>query len=447
MYRFIEQNLKDWQQSNDFTPLIVCGARQVGKTYTIEKFAKNNFTNYVKVNFELEKEYKQYFEQNLDPHKFITALSLDKEINIEAGKTLIFFDEIQECPEAIQALRYFYEELPQLHVIAAGSLLEFTLNSAKFKMPVGRVSFQYMKPLSFSEFLLAQNKEALLDYIDKLNLAEGSNEIIHKKLLRELDYYYLVGGMPIAVKTYLSHKEDSDKGLSKVRQTHHRLLQSYQKDFGKYAKTSQHRDLEACFDYVAKSISKKFKYTHVYDEAKSANIKAAFELLEEAGLIYKIKRANNDLPLGVSASPKHFKALFLDIGLMNSSCNLDMDSFLLENASKNKFNGAIAEQFVGQELLTNFPFYQQAKLYYWERAEGSGSAEIDYLVSVANTIIPVEVKAGTTGTLRSLHQYMQKHNSSFGLRVSNKKLEFQNGILSIPNYASSQIERLITEQQ
>ena len=445
MDRFIEKDLKNWQESKDFTPLIIRGARQVGKTYTIEKFAKNNFTNYVKVNFELEKEYRNYFQQNLDPHKFITALSLDKEIKIEAGKTLIFFDEIQECPEAIQALRYFYEEMPELHIIAAGSLLEFTLNSAKFKMPVGRISFKFMKPFSFYEFLHAQKKAGLIDYIQTLNLQDGSNDIIHSKLLRELDYYHLVGGMPAAVKTFINKQEQSDKGLNQVREVHSRLLQTYKKDFGKYSRTSQHRDLEACFEYVAKSISKKFKYSHVYDGANSQNIKAAFELLEEAGIIYKIKRANNDLPLGVSASPKHFKALFLDIGLMNTSCNLDMDSYLLENAGNNKFNGAISEQLVGQELLAHAPNYQASQLYYWERAVAASSAELDYLVSVQNQIFPIEVKAGTTGKLRSLHQYMLEHKPKVGIRISNKQLEYENEILTIPSYASAEIQRLISE--
>lgn len=445
MYRFIEQDLKIWQKSKDFTPLIIRGARQIGKTYTIEKFAKENFSNYVKVNFERETEYKNYFQNNLDPQKFITALSLDKEIKIEAGKTLIFLDEIQECPEAIQALRYFYEEMPKLHIIAAGSLLEFTLNSANFKMPVGRISFKYMKPFSFYEFLQAQEKKSLIDYIQNLNLKEGADDIIHSKLLRELDYYYLAGGMPAAVKQFIYNQDQSDKGLRLVRETHSALLQTYKKDFGKYSKLNQHYDLEACFNYVSKSISKKFKYSHVYDGAKSQNIKAAFELLAEAGVIYKIKRANNDLPLGVSASPKHFKALFLDIGLMNTSCNLDMDRFLLENASKNKFNGAMAEQLVGQELLASAPNYEHSHLYYWERAVGASAAELDYLISVRNQIFPIEVKADTVGKLRSLHQYMLEHKPKFGIRISNKKLEFENQILSIPSYAAAESHRLISQ--
>lgn len=442
MFRYLEADLLEWKNSSSRTPLLLRGARQIGKTYVIEKFAKNNFSNFIKINFELDKDYKNYFKKNLDPHKFLTALSLDKNIKIEASKTLIFFDEIQECPEAIQALRYFYEEVPKLHIIAAGSLLEFALNSEDFKMPVGRITFKFLKPLSFYEFLKAQNKDPLIDYIRNLNLQEGSDDIIHKRLLKELDTYYLVGGMPSAVQAYIDNQEDLDKGFSKVREVHHRLLQTYKKDFGKYAKASRHDDLEAVFDYVPKSVSKKFKYSNVYQEAKSKDMKIALELLIKAGICTKIPRANNDLPLGVSSSDKHFKALFLDIGLMNSSCNLDLDKFLLEDKTNDKFDGAIAEQFVGQELLTIVPSYQEAKLYYWETLN-SGTAEIDYLVSVKNKIYPLEVKAGKTGKLRSLHVYMQEYHPDFGVRISARKLEYENSILSIPIYASCESQRLM----
>ncbi len=442
MFRYFEADLAEWKNSSSRTPLLIRGARQIGKTYIVEKFARNNFSNFIKINFELDKDYKNYFKNNLDPHKFLTALSLDKNIKIEPGKTLIFFDEIQECPEAIQALRYFHEEIPQLHIIAAGSLLEFALNSEDFKMPVGRITFKFLKPLSFYEFLKAQNKNSLIDYIHNLNLEEGSDDIIHARLLKELEAYYLVGGMPSAAQAYINNQEDLDRGFSKVREVHYRLLQTYKKDFGKYAKASRHDDLEAVFDYVPKSISKKFKYANVYPEAKSRDMRIALELLIKAGVCNKIQRASNDLPLGVSASEKHFKALFLDIGLMNSSSNLDLDKFLLEESAHDKFDGAIAEQFVGQELLTTFPSYQEAKLYYWERLE-TGTAEIDYLLSSKNKIYPLEVKAGKTGKLKSLHVYMQEYKPKFGVRISSRKLEYENGILSIPIYASCESHRLM----
>lgn len=441
MYRQIYQDLQEWKDSTTRTPLILRGARQVGKTYTVERFAEKNFANYIKINFELDRDYKNYFKSNLDTHKFLAALSLDNNITIIPGKILIFFDEIQECPEALQALRYFYEELPQLHIIAAGSLLEFTLNSDKFKMPVGRISFKFLRPLSFYEFLQAQNKGQLIDYIK--NLQGQSDEIIHKRLLKELDLYYLVGGMPMAVKTFVNHAKDMDLGLGKVREVHHRLLQTYKRDFGKYANASRHDDLEAMLDYIPKSISSKFKYSHVYEGANSRNMKLAFDLLDKAGLCTKIQRANNDMPLGASASIKHFKTLFLDIGLMNSACDLDLDSFLLEDAGHNKFNGVIAEQFVGQELLNSFPAYQEAKLYYWENTNAGGSAEIDYLIAHKAQIYPLEVKAGTTGKLKSLHYYMKNYKTDLGLRISNKKLEQDNDILSIPLYAVAEIKRLI----
>ncbi len=444
MFRYFEADLLEWKDSSIRTPLLVRGARQIGKTYIIENFAKSNFSNYIKINFEFDKDYKNYFKRNLDPHKFLTAVSLDKNIKIEPGKTLIFFDEIQECPEAIQALRYFYEEIPALHVIAAGSLLEFALNSKDFKMPVGRITSKFLKPLSFYEFLKAQEKDPLIDYIRNLKLQETSDDIVHSRLLKELGVYYLVGGMPSAVKAYIDNQGDLNKGFSKVREVHHRLLQTYKKDFGKYAKASRHDDLEAVFDYAPKSISKKFKYSNVYQEAKSRDMKIALDLLVKAGICTKIPRANNDLPLGVSASDKHFKLAFLDIGLMNSSSNLDLDKFLLEDKENDKFDGAIAEQFVAQELLTTIPSYQEAKLYYWEKLD-SGTAEIDYLLSIKNKIYPLEVKAGKTGKLKSLHVYMQTYHPGFGVRISAKKLEYENSILSIPIYATAESQRLIRD--
>lgn len=442
MERDILKDLKAWK--GEKLPLVVIfrGARQIGKTYSIEDFAKSNFKNWCKINFEKEPEYRKLFNNQTKIADILETISIQKNIDIVAGETLIFLDEIQECPAAIQALRYFYEDVPGLHVIAAGSLLEFALDTKEFKFPVGRVSFLYMYPMSFYEFLMACGKERLIQYLQKLSLKTITDDVMHQTLLSELRKYFLVGGMPYAVKHYIKHMEEIDGGLKEAFKVHDAIVQAYKSDFGKYAKTSQHDDLEAVMNYIPQIIGHKFKYSKVYPEASSQKIKSAFDLLNKAGVIHKISKTSPSIPLGAGVSTKHFKAIMLDIGLLLSL--YDSEDLLVGDFWDN-ISGSLAEQFVGQELITLRAKHKKAQLYYWERDSHQSSAEIDYLVNYHGQVIPIEVKAGISGKLKSLRLFMGTYKCPLGIRISSRKLEKEGDLLSVPLYAIAEVKRLWEE--
>lgn len=439
MQRAIENELKKWHKEDKPHPLLIRGARQVGKSYTIEKFGKENFKEFILINFEHEPELKNIFNETLDPQKIFKQIYAYKNKNISIGKTLLFFDEIQECPQAILALRYFYEKAPGLHVIGAGSLLDFTLQSGQISVPVGRIHYLYMQPISFLEYLQAKNREGLIEYIESLGLEQSHNDPIHKELNNEIQTYMLTGGMPEIIDKYIIDEQN----IEQIIKIQNAINANYRDDFGKYSKLAQHKHLENLFTGIPKLLGQKFKYSRIDQETPSRDLKAALELLIKAGIVYKIKRANaTGLPFEAGASEKHFKINFLDIGLAQNILGLTKE-IIIENDFHSIAAGALAEQLVGQEILAYKNFFEEKKLYYWEREDRSSSAEIDYLIAIGNKQIPVEVKAGTTGRLTSLKIFMEKYNAEIGIRISKKTVSFENNILSVPFYAISQIERLV----
>lgn len=443
MYRYAELSLKQWQAKPEPLPLILRGARQVGKTFLIENFAKKNFSNWTKINFETETEYRDLFA-HASIREILETISIQKNIDIKVGKTLLFLDEIQECPKAIQSLRYFYEEVPGLHVAAAGSLLEFVLNSDQFKFPVGRVEFLYLYPMSFYEFLLAQDKEKLVRYIKEISILKPIDEVMHTTLLAELKKFFLIGGMPSAIKQLIKNSKDLDGGMREVFAVHDRILEAYRLDFGKYAKASRHNDLKAVLEYIPQVLGQKFKYSKVYPEAKSYAIKSAFELLIQAGIIHKIARTTASIPLAAGVSTQNLKAILLDVGLLMSLYDLDYED-LFGDKFWDKILGGITEQFVGQELIANKANNKVARLYFWERESHQSRAEVDYLLNIDGQAIPLEVKSGVSGKLKSLRLYMQENMSPVGLRVSARRLEQEANLLSIPLYAVAESKRLAKE--
>jgi uncharacterized protein len=446
MYRNLLKHLVEWKNKTCPKPLILRGARQVGKTYLIDEFGKNHFDSYIKINCEYDLEYLKFFEK-LGIKKLLEALSISKGIDIKAGKTLIFIDEIQECPKALQALRYFYEDYPGLHIISAGSLLEFVLNTEDFKFPVGRVSFFYLSPMSFYEFLLAQKKDSLIKYLSELKLTTETNPVIHQNLLNELRLYFLVGGMPEAVKTFIQHEStDLDGGLKEAFQVHKEILQAYKSDFRKYAKKNRISDLDSVLSHVPQALGHKFKYSKVYPDARTENIREAFYLLNQAGLIKKITRTDGQLPLGAGVNEKHFKAILLDLGLATSIYDLK-SSELFGKKFWTKIKGGITEQFVGQEILTIRDPKEEPKLYFWERESSQSSAELDYVISLKNQAIPIEVKSGANGRLKSLKIFMDKFESSLGIKICEDYLNYdkESRILSLPLYALPELERIVSE--
>lgn len=361
---------------------------------------------------------------------------------MHAGKTLLFLDEIQECPNAIMALRYFYENMPQLHVISAGSLLEFTLGDENFSMPVGRVQSYYMKPMSFNEYLVAAGKRSLVEYMETVTLKTGVDDVIHNQLIKHLRHYLVLGGMPAVLKNYFKNQ---DLEQSQIRQAV--LLDTYQLDFRKYGKEHDVKYLQKIFDRAPGLVAQHFQYKMIDPHMHSRDLKRAINLLQQAGVIYTIKSTTaSGLPLITTASEKKFKLLMLDVGLVNNAMRLSAE-ILMDEKLILLHQGAIAEQFVGQELLAYAPYYREEDLFYWRRNQPSASSEVDYIIAVNSDIFPVKVKSGSTGRLRSLQIYIDEKNIDFGVRVSQNTLSFGKRVLSVPLYMVSQLPRLIAETQ
>lgn len=403
MERYIYSKLTDWIKMNRRKPLLLRGARQVGKTWLIEKLAKENFEFFLKVDFEENPEYSALFEKNLDPQKICSELEIRTGINIKPGKTILFFDEIQACPRAIMALRYFYEKLNELHVVAAGSLLEFAFSEISF--PVGRIQSIEVHPMNFSEFLLALNLTKAADLCN--NRITGVSDATHEFLLEQLRIYWLVGGMPECVKVY-----NDTKSLKLTSEVQDEISQTYRLDFNKYKPKTDVNCLNAVFSNVAANVGKQIKYTGLAVDFTIPTIKKAYESLLQARIAKKVRALTNiGLPMEVYASDKKFKNLFLDIGLMNRVMGIDYNEALSHKNLLGIYRGQLAEQFVGQE----FSIQTNNQLYYWARDAKNSSAEVDYLMMINGTIYPVEVKDGPTGKLRSLHIYRNTYMPSWSV--------------------------------
>ena len=379
MHRDIEKELIRWKNQVNHLPILLRGARQVGKSYIVEKFGREHFDNLLVINFELQPELKTCFS-SLNPKDILKNLNLLMRHKIEPGKTLLFLDEIQDCPDAIRALRYFKEKLPELHVIGAGSLLEFTLNDADFRMPVGRVQSLYLKPLSFKEYLTAIGYLDLRELIEKTDLKEPIIEAVHDMLLKQVRNYMSLGGMPSVLQAYLA-SDPRMYDFNQCRLQQAILLNNYRQDFGKYAKHTHIKYLQRVFEKAPGMVGQHFKYAKVDSDVRAQYIKSALELLQQAGLMYYIySTAASGIPLMTLMNEKKFKILFLDVGLMIYASRVEAELLLNDIILVNR--GAIAEQFVGQELLAYAASYEEAHLYFWCREKKSSMAEVDFIMTV-----------------------------------------------------------------
>ncbi len=420
MDRFIEKELLAWKNEDQPLPLIIRGARQVGKSHTIEKFGKDNFESTVVINFEASPKFNSCFEGNLEPTRIVAALEVLIGQRIIPGQTLLFFDEIHLCPRAIMALRYFKEELPEQHVIAVGSLLDFTIADEKFSFPVGRVQFMQMHPLSFKEFLHAAGKSMLVEHLETVTLDKPLDDFLHNHALEFVHQYLSLGGMPAVLQRFF----DSGSYLES-QEVQAAIVQAYERDFAK--KT---HDLSYIFFEKASSlVGKHFKYSKVSKEYLSRDVRKLVEDLSDAGLITRVYHTNTSgLPLLARINERKFKVILLDIGLMQVT---------LKNLP-----GNFSEQFVGQELLAMGDPYFDSRIHFWEREKKNSTAEVDYVINLGGKIIPIEVKAGATGRLRSLKQFMQEKEVPLGVRISEAPLSLENDILSVPFYLIDSLSRL-----
>ncbi len=439
MKRQIYKHLLDWKASGQRLPLILRGARQVGKSHIVEMFGKNEFQHCAVANFELQPELRECFSR-LDPKDILPKLELYLRTDITPGLTLLFLDEIQYCPRALLALRYFKEKLPELHVIAAGSLLEFILRSRDFSFPVGRVQFAYMYPMSFNEYLLNNGEQRLGEFLTTVSLDNPVPDSIHQLTLQYVREYMLLGGMPAVVNQYIQ-----EKSFIKVQALQSSLLQSYENDFGKYGEKININALRTLYRQLPYHIGEQIKYANVMPDLRAEEVKKLLNQLEWAGIVSRISHSQaSGIPLDALVNEKIFKLLFLDVGLLQRANQVDPIALL--SADMMQINaGMLAEQFVGQELLAYHPYFEAGKLYFWKRDKSGSQAEIDFVGIYNNKIIPIEVKAGKTGRLKSLHLFMQEKDSQIGLRISQENLNFENNILTVPFYLVSELPRLLKD--
>lgn len=428
MKRLIDWHLGAWKVQKNRKPILLKGARQIGKTYSVRQLGKQ-FESFVEINFELIPEAKTIFEKDLQPERILWELGLLTNAAITPGKTLLFFDEVQAAPQALLALRYFYEMLPELHVIAAGSLVDFAVE--KVGMSVGRINMLYVYPLSFMEFLAAADNA---QFIAAILQRRPLSEILHDKLLDLLGHYLAIGGMPEAVRAWVETKDprasyEAQKGLT----------ETYRQDFSKYAKRHQLPYLDILFNQIPHFIGKQFKYSEVHGDYQKRELAPCLDLLRHANVVHQILHTSgNGLPLGAEVNLNWFKVIFLDVGIAQNLLGLDLPAWFL-NPDKDLINrGAIAEAFIGQELLVYASPKSKQDLYFWKRESKSAQSEVDYIYDYQHSVLPIEVKSGHGSTLRSMHQFLDAHQKSeVGLRFWSENAQLSGQIDSRPLYAAA----------
>lgn len=459
MRRMALSYLKEqWLETADRKPLVMRGARQVGKTWAVRQLAVDSQKTLIEINFERTPQIVTLFESN-DPQLILTNLSVFTNQTIDPQKSLLFLDEIQAAPEILAKLRWFAEECPKLPVIAAGSLLEFILEDHAFSMPVGRITYLHLEPLSFEEFLLAKGKESLYDYLQKYQFETLIPSIIHEQLMSIFKEYIVVGAMPAAVSNWIDNKS-----MAQVQKIQNDLLATYRDDFAKYAKRLSLNKLDEIMMSVPRRLGQKYVYSKVNPALNSQTVKQVLSLFNKARVCHRVSGCSaNGIPLLSELKEKYFKQLFLDVGLCYAALGglgsteygelQKIDELIFVN------NGAVAEQVVGQLLRTINPFYIEPALYYWHRDEEGSNAEIDYVIQHENRVIPIEVKAGSAGSLKSLHLFMESKQKDLAIRVNSNlpnrslvKVKGRSGeevdytLLSIPFYLIGQVHRLLGEE-
>lgn len=416
MYRSAMEYLKEWKTRDSRKPLVIRGARQVGKSHLVRDFAKLEFDTFVEINLDEDLSVVPYFDKS-DPVEILRLLELHFDKSLEPGKTLLFIDEIQAAPQLLAKLRYFYEKRPELHVIAAGSLLEFTLEEHDFSMPVGRIEYLHLGPMRFSEFLLATGHKKLWAFIRAFKIGDDIPEPLHNKLSNLLLTYIVVGGMPESVATFAKTGSHRDCDFIK-----NNLLSTYKDDFSKYGKKVNVQHVLAVYEALPKLVGRKVKYVNISRDIRASELSKALRMLSLARVCHLVHHTScNGIPLGAEMDASTFKPLFLDVGLLLSACGLSMIDIPIAEDLMLVNSGQICEQFVGQHLLYRQPPQKQPELHYWLREKPSSNAEVDYVIAQGQDIIPVEVKAGKTGNLRSLHQFTIEKNIPFAIKINSER--------------------------
>jgi predicted AAA+ superfamily ATPase len=434
--RNIDKELLEWKDSRIRKPLLLRGARQVGKSSAVKEFGKQ-FGNFVEINFEKDDllyGVNAVFERGSDPKRICDELSLIYRKPIVPGQTLLFLDEIQACIPAISSLRYFYEEYPELHVIAAGSLLEFALQEIP-SYGVGRIRSMFLYPFSFDEYLRATGSEILADALQKASPEKPFSDAVHNRCLQPLVRFMLTGGMPEVVATYAG-----GGSLLECQQALDDLMFTLYADFSKYKERVPTSRLRDVFASVIHQTGGKFTYSTVSPGLNRLQVKESLELLELAGIIYPVTHTSaNGLPLAAETNPKHRKFLIFDTGIYQRFLRLDLGQLLTAERLEQVNKGALAELFAGLELLKSAPGNFPLQLYYWQREKPGSSAEVDYVVQCNTDIVPVEVKSGTKGSMQSMFQFLSEKKYEYGIRCSMENFGVYQNVKIYPLYAVSRI--------
>jgi len=434
MRRLVFDALLDWKRAKNRKVLLLRGARQVGKTFIVRELAKE-FKHFVEINFEKNTDVHSIFDLNLDPERICTGLSAYYNIPIIDEETLLFFDEIQSCPKAIQALRFFYESKSGLHMIAAGSLLEFALSGIA-SWGVGRIRSLYMYPMSFDEFLIANEEDTLIELKKDASPDNPLNPAIHGKLKEYLRYFMLIGGMPETVKTFIGNSAD----MKSVQNVLSDIATSYYDDFAKYKRRIPLLRLREVMNSVVSQAGGKYIYSQAGSLSNPAQAKEALDLLEMAGLVYKVYHSSGQgVPLGSGVNFKKFKCLIHDSGIFQQIAGLRITDLIIAENIDLINKGNIAEAFTGVELIKYSRVHEKNQLYYWHREKRGSSAEVDYLIEQDNQVVPVEVKSGSTGKMQSLNLFIDEKKSSNGIRISLENFSQYGKITVIPLYAVSNL--------
>ncbi len=451
MRRTAFEDLREWADADLHRPLIVRGARQVGKTWLVEAFAREHLGDVATVNVERLREMRSLFADP-SPRANVAAIEALLGKRIVPGRCLLFFDEIQAWPELLARLRYFHEEIPELHVVAAGSLLDFALADHISSMPVGRISYLHLGPMSFPEFVTAIAGERTTQFLHTVRLRQAPPVPIHDKLMALMRDYSLVGGMPAVVESFRTSR--SLVAAARVQQD---LLATFRDDFSRYGTRIPAARLQRVLDSIARQIGGKFMWTAVDREERAQALRQALEALCRARVCHLVRCSHgNGIPLGADLVEKQFKVAMVDTGLVQSSLGLLLRAGAAPGELTNE--GPLAEHLVGQLLADLSPRFVEPALWYWSRHQHGAEAEVDYLLQHGTEVVPIEVKAGSTGTLRSLHRFVVEKQARLAVRVSiappqlatvtanvpgHAPHDFQ--LLSIPFYLVPELPRLIDE--
>lgn len=426
MYRMLYQELKKWRRSASRKPLILRGARQVGKTTLLKAFGENEHDNLVYLNFELDSSLCSLFKESLRPDRILDVLVLMFDVTIYPERTLIFFDEVQECPEAMNSLKYFCEDAPEYHICAAGSLLGVKLTHEK-SFPVGKVNFLDLYPMTFSEFLCAIGEVKLNEFLSHIDVIAPLPDALHKKIMGYFKVYTLVGGMPEAVADYVINQN-----LSTVKRIQNKILDAYEVEFAKHAPKSdvlRVREIWRCIPSQLAKENKKFIYSHIKSGARGRQFEGALQWLIDAGLIYKVFNiATPKLPLAAYAELNSFKVCVLDVGLLGAMAEISPKLLLEGNEIFAHYNGGFMENYIATALK---PSYRQ--LHYWS---SGGRAELDFIIQKDDKVLPIEVKSGTSRQKKSLRVYIDKYQPEYAVVISPQNLKQDGKIKNCPLYYS-----------